>query len=95
VYVLTNVLPDEYVDRKVDDVSEFGPKQKQILDYVASNNGVTPRTIEGNTDSGIRHIYDTLKEFCGYSWMWVEEQAGHNDPDVYYAKYSPDGYVEV
>lgn len=49
VFVLTNVLPDEYVDEKIEDVSEFGRKEKQILDYVASNDGVTVRTIEGDT----------------------------------------------
>jgi len=94
VFVLTNVLPDEYVDRKVADGNEFGPKQKQILDYVASNDGVTPRMIEENTDSGRRHVYDTLGDCRGYSWMRVREQSG-NDPGVFYADFSPDGHIEV
>ena len=95
VFVLTNVLPDEYVDKKIPDVEVFGPKRKQILNYVASNNGVSAKMIEENTDSTRRYIYDTLKKCRGYSWMNVEEQSAHNDPTIYSADYAPDGLVEV
>jgi len=95
VFVLTNVLPDEYVDRKVDDVSEFGQKEKQILDYVASNDGVTVRTIRGDTDISKKHINDTLNKCRGYSWMQVDEDAGQYNADVFNADRCPDGLVEV
>jgi len=95
VFVLTNVLPDEYVDKKVDDVDVFGPKRRQILDYIAANDGVSASTIEENTDSSQRYIYDTLDECRGYSWMNVEQHKGHNDPTIYSAEYSPDGYADV
>ena len=95
VFVLTNVLPDGYVDKKVEDVDVFTTKEKRILDYVASNDGVSVSTITENTDSTRQHIYNTLKKCRGYSLMSVEEQPGHNDPTIYFAEYSPDGYVEV
>jgi len=95
VFVLTNVLPDEYVDKKVDDVDVFDPKEKQTLNYVASNDGVSAKAITENTDSGRRYVYDTLEKFRGYSWINVEEQSDHNDPAIYSADRSPDGYVEV
>ena len=95
VLVLTNVLPDEYVDKKIDDVDVFGTKEKQILEYIASNDGVSAKAIRENTDSGKRYVYDTLEKFRGYSWMNVEEQPGHNDPTIYSADRNPDGYVEV
>jgi len=95
VFVLTNVLPDEYVDRKVDDVHEFGPKQRQILDYIASNDGVTVRTIKENTDISKKHINDTLNKCRGYSWMQVDENAGNYNADVFSADRCPDGLLEV
>ena len=95
VFVLTNVLPDEYVDKKVDDVDVFREKEKQILDYIASNDGVSASTIEENTDSSRSYIHDTLNECRSYSWMNAEEQPGHNNPTIYSAEYSPDGYVEL
>ncbi|PSP83546.1 hypothetical protein BRC96_06900 [Halobacteriales archaeon QS_6_64_34] len=95
VFVLTNVLPDEYVDKKVDDVDVFGSKEKQILDYVASNDGVTVRTIIDNTDISKKHINDTLNKCRGYSWMQVDEGAGHYNADVFNTDCCPDGLVEV
>ncbi|WP_148709119.1 hypothetical protein [Haloarcula quadrata] len=95
VFVMTNVLPDKYIDKKIDNVSVFRTKEKEILDYVSSSNGVAPRTIEENTTSSRRHVYDTLKKCRDYSWMQVKEQPGHNDPDIFHADYSPDGYIEV
>jgi len=95
VYVLTNVLPEEYVDKRVENANVFERKEKQILDYVSSSNGVAPRTIEENTDSTRSHIHTTLNKCRDYSWMQVEEKPGHNDPDIFYADYSPDGCVEL
>ena len=95
VFVLTNVLPDEYVDKKVGDVTEFGTKERQILDYVVSNDGVTARTIAENIDSGKRNIYKTLKKCRGHSWMHVDEGAGQYNADVFNADRCPDGLVEV
>jgi len=95
VLVLTNVLPDGYVDKKVDDVDVFGSKEKQILDYVASNDGVTVRTITDNTDISKKHINDTLNKCRGYSWMQVDEGAGYYNADVFNTDCCPDGLVEV
>jgi len=95
VFVLTNVLPDEYVDKKVDDVDVFGEAEKRILEYVASNDGVTVRTIVENTDTSKKHINDTLNKCRGYSWMQVDEDAGQYNADVFNADRCPDGLVEV
>ncbi|MFK5605312.1 hypothetical protein [Haloferax volcanii] len=95
VYVLTNVLPDAYVDKEVDDVDGFGPKEKQILDYVVSHGGVTPKTIEENIDSSRKHIHTTLNKCRGSSWMQVDENAGPYNADIFYADYCPEGLVDV
>jgi len=95
VYVLTNVLPDEYADKQVDDVSVFGKKEMQILDYVLSHDGVTPNRIDQETDASRKHVHDTLNKCRDYSWLHVDENAGEYNADVFYADRRPDGLVEV
>lgn len=95
VFVLTNVLPDEYVDMEVDDVTPFKRKQKQIVDYVVSHDGVTQQAICDNLNVSRKHIDKTLKKCLDYSWMQVDEEAGPYNADVFTADYFPGGLVEV
>jgi len=96
VYVLTNVLPDAYVDEIVDDVQKFGEKEKQILNYIsASTTGAAPREISENVNATKRHVHKTLNKCRNYSWMQVEESDGTNQPDIYSADRCPVGLVEL
>lgn len=95
VYVLTNVLPEEYVDKKIDDVSPLGKKEENILEYIVEHNGVTPREIDENIDASRKHIHETLNTYREEAWMRVEEIVGHNSPDKYYADRCPQGVVDV
>lgn len=95
VYVLTDVLPEEYVDETIADVQTFKKKQKQILHYVASHDGVTIRDTTEDTDASKKHICSTLNRCRGHPWIRVKEEAGPYNADVFYADRCPTGLVEV
>jgi len=94
VFVLTNILPKQYVDRTIPDVRPLGEKQKQILNYIYSSDGTTPKEIVQNTNAGSRHVYKTVKILRDYSWLRVEEKSG-NEGNIYYANRRPDGLIKI
>lgn len=95
VYVLTDVLPDLYVDEKKPDVQPLAPKQEQILDYVSSCDGTTVREIHEEMDINRKHIYATLNDYSELSWIQVHEDAGAYNRDVFEANRNPAGIVSI
>jgi hypothetical protein len=97
VYVLTNVLPDEYVDKKIEGVKVFGEKQQQILDYAFNSpDGVTVQEVTENTDATRQHVNDTLKKCCSCSWVDAEEDDDRRqNPTVYDVTRCPKGLVDM
>jgi hypothetical protein len=96
VYVLTNVIPDDYADEVIDDVEIFGKKQKQMLSYLAdSDNGASvPEIIDGISVSvSKKHLYETVKMLRSYSLVETESNGGK--ADVHKADRSAEGYVEL
>ncbi len=95
VFVLTDVLPDEYTDKITAGVQPFGEKQQRIIEFVESRNGVTPRQINNNVDASKKHIHNTLNNCCDCPWVQVSEDAGEYDANIYYADRCPNGIVEI
>lgn len=95
VYVLTNVLPDEYVD-EIEDVRVFGEKERQVLDCLCnSTDGATVADVTGTIDATRQHVNETLKRCRIYPWVQVEEDAGPYNANVYHVSRCPEGVVDV
>lgn len=94
VYALTNVLPDEYVDEKREDVQVFGRKQKEILSYLTEVDGKAPAyEITEETSAGKRHVHKTIREFRDLGLIETEEVEG--SANVHLAGRCAKGYLEV
>ena len=98
VYVMTNVLPDEYVDEKIDDVNLLGKKQKQVLNYLLEpGRKETVSEISENisTDVSKKHIHSTLGELSEQPFLNIEKEAGSYNADLFSADYCPEGVVDI
>ena len=95
VFVLTNVVPDRFVDEEIEDIRPFGKKHQQTIEYVESRDGVKPKEIINNVDVSRKHIYNTLEICRDCSWMQVNEEAGEYNASIYYADRCPNGIAEV
>lgn len=91
VYVLTNVLPEEYVDDSVEAITIFGDKQRQVLDYLSgSADGATAAEIAEQVDAGRNHVHNTLKRISDRSWIGIDEDGGRYNSRVYWADHAPE-----
>jgi hypothetical protein len=98
VYVMTNVLPDEYVDEKIDDVIPFGKKQKQILSHLVESGGQeTASEIKERIPISVskNHIYTTFRKFSDQPFLNVEEEAGPYNAHLFSADYAPSGVLDI
>jgi hypothetical protein len=96
VYVMTNVVPSNYVDENIENIDVLGQKQKQILTYVfESSEGASPSEIAGNLETSRKHVHKTLNKCRECPWMEVEEGRQPNDGDIFYAERCPSGLVEL
>jgi len=95
VHVLTNVLPEHWVDRRVDDVDVLGEKQREIVDVLCESDGITPADVSEKVEASRRHVYDTLEQLHDAPWCEVDDTEGKNTGDKYSATRSPDCVVEL
>jgi hypothetical protein len=98
VYVMTNVLPDEYVDEKIEDVNLLGKKQKQILSHLAESDGQeTVSEIEEkiSISVSIKHINTTLRGHLDQPFLDIEQEAGQGNGDLFSTDYCPNGTVNI
>ncbi|KAB7517092.1 hypothetical protein DMP03_06960 [Halosegnis rubeus] len=95
VYVLSNVLPAEWTDKSVDDVTVLGKKQRDILEYLRLNEKVAPSSIEQQLDVTRKYVHDTLNKYTDYPWFKMEETEGHNEPNLYSTERCPSGILDI
>ena len=96
VYVLTNMLPQRWVDRRVDDVDVLGDKERKILKAIAdAPDGLTCYEVEREMDVSRKHVYNTRDKCKRFSWFHIDREAGPYNRDVFYADRSPDCLVEL
>lgn len=98
VYVLTDVVPDAYVDRRVADVKVLGDKERNILQHVRDRDGVTVHELQNleSIESSENHIQTTLRNCTEQDWITVDTDADRPyDRDVFSADRVPLGIVEV
>ncbi len=94
VYVLTDVLPDEYVDEVIEKIDVFGGKEQQVLNCIVGSTGKTATEIAEQTEAGKRHVWKTLNKVKNRPWIMIDENAGSYNSDVYQADWVPSGVVE-
>lgn len=95
VYVLTSMVPDPFVDEKIDDVRPFGTKQEEIIQFVSEHDGVTPLEITENLDVSRTYVHDTLNEGVRHTWLWEEDVGDGSTGNLYHADRCPSGFVNV
>lgn len=84
VYVMTNVLPDKWIDGYIDEVNVLGQKQREIVDLLyQSVEGLTAGEIAKETSASRKHVHDTLDQIQQASWCTVDPVEKHNQGDVY------------
>jgi hypothetical protein len=96
VYVLTNVLPEEWVDRHINDAETLAEKEREILSVLAdASDGLTRRKLADKVEASKKHVCDTLEKCRGSEWLQVAEGAGFYNADVFYATRCPNCFVEL
>lgn len=95
VYVMTNVLPDYWVDETVADVDVLEPKQREIVSALSDGNGLTASEIEKSVSASRKHVYDTLDQIESQDWISVKQGAGNYNADVHDATRNPDWLVDL
>lgn len=98
VYVLTNQVPGEYVNRSVADIQVLGDKQRNILTHIRERDGVSVyelRNLE-NIESTEQHIHGTMDICAEQEWMDMDEETDRPySRRVFYADRVPLGIVEL
>jgi hypothetical protein len=96
VYVMTNILPNQWVDTRVDGVDPLRGKQCEIASVLyETTDGVTPAEIDERVDCSTRHVYKTLRRFEEAPWCCIYETEGNNDGDKYHATRDADCIVNL
>lgn len=93
VYVLSSVLPENWVDEVKNDVQVFGDGQREILEHVRENGPVKPSTVTQGVESGYRHTVDTLGKVVSRSW--IQSEKAETQGKLYSVDYCPDGMVDL
>jgi len=96
VYVFTNVLPDQWVDREIADVDILTEKQLEMLEIIAdSEDGMTASEVADEIDVTERYVYDLVEHHRGTEWLNVIEGAGSYNADVFEVDRVPKGVIEL
>lgn len=96
VYVLTDVVPDDWVDEKIADVDVLAEKQREILETIAdSEDGMTARQVSDEIDVTRQHVHNLVAQHGDSDWLNVIEGAGEYNADVYMVNRVPKGSVNI
>lgn len=96
VYVLTNVLPERFIDRHVEDVNLVSESEREILTTLAdAPEALSASELHDRVDSSERYVHEVLGEHAETKWLTEYEDAGNYNATLYSANRCPEAIVEI
>lgn len=96
VYVMTDAIPERYVDRQVSDPTPFGNKQQEVLSTLAeADEPLSVNDLSERVDASTKHIYDTIDACQEAAWYERRKNAGAYNANLHSAERAPLGLAEV